>query len=96
MKDLMNRIHPVMVLAPNAAITDNTAKVGAIVDRKNFESLTYVLLTGTDADADAAFTVLLEESDDSGMSGAVAVDDVRTRPRPHHPPHRLELVTLTR
>jgi hypothetical protein len=75
MKDLMNRIHPVMVLAPNAAITDNTAKVGAIVDRKNFESLTYVLLTGTDADADAAFTVLLEESDDSGMSGAVAVDD---------------------
>jgi hypothetical protein len=53
MKDLMNRIHPLVVLAPNAAITDNTAKVGAIIDRKNYESLTYVLLTGTDADADA-------------------------------------------
>lgn len=75
MKDLMNRIHPLVVLAPVAAITNDTALVGAIIDRKNFESLTYVLITGTDADADATFTVLLEESDASNMSGAVAVAD---------------------
>ncbi len=75
MKDLMNRIHPLRVISPVAAITDNTALVGAIIDRKNFESLTYVLVTGTLTDADATFTVLLEESDASDMSGAVAVAD---------------------
>lgn len=75
MRDLMNRIHPLTVLAPVAAITDNTALVGAIIDRKDYESLTYVLITGTDADTDATFTVLLEESDASNMAGAVAVAD---------------------
>ena len=34
-----------------------------------------MIATGSIADADATFTVLLEESDDSGMSGASAVAD---------------------
>src|SRR5690606_32986697 len=40
-----------------------------------FESVTYVIATGSIADDDATFTVLLEESDDSGMSGAEGVAD---------------------
>ena len=77
MRDGMNNIHLVAVAAPAAAITDNTAIVGAIIDRKGFDSLTFALLTGTDADADATFTVLVEDGDDSGLSDAAAVDDIQ-------------------
>lgn len=74
MRDLMNEIAPKRVISP-VSVADNTAQVGQIIDRKGYESLTYVILTGSLGDADATFTVLLEESDDSGMSGAAAVAD---------------------
>lgn len=75
MRDLMDSINPKPVIVPvSSAITDNTAQVGTVVDRLGFDSLTYVIITGTLADADATFTVLLEESDASG-SGFAAVDD---------------------
>jgi len=74
MKDLFNQIHPLRVLSP-VSVADTTAQVGQIIDKKGYESVTYVIATGSIADADATFTVLLEESDDSGMSGAVAVAD---------------------
>lgn len=73
MRDQSSRINPVMVMPPIAAITDNTARVGSIIDRKNFESVTYLILTGTLTDADATFAVLLEESDASDMTGATTV-----------------------
>ena len=74
MKDLFNNINLKRVLSP-ASVADNTAQVGQIIDRQGFESLTYAIATGSIADVDATFTVLLEESDDSGMSGAAAVAD---------------------
>lgn len=75
MRDLMNRLHIVKLFAPGAAVTDNTAQVSSIIDVKGYEGLTMALVTGTDADADATFTVLLEHSDASDMTGAVAVPD---------------------
>jgi len=74
MKDLMNKIDVKRVISP-VSVADTTAQVGQIIDKKGFESLTYVIATGSIADADATFTVLLEESNDSGMSGATAVAD---------------------
>lgn len=74
MRDLANRINFKRVISPAAAVADNTAQVGQVVDRRNYDSLTYAILTGALADADATFTVLLEESDQSG-SGFTAVDD---------------------
>lgn len=74
MKDLMSVIDVKRVLSP-VSVADTTAQVGQIIDRRGFNSLTYVIATGSIADADATFTVLLEESADSGMSGAVAVAD---------------------
>lgn len=74
MKDNFNKIHPLRCISP-VSVADTTAQVGQIIDKKGFESLTYVIATGSIADADCTFTVLLEESNDSGMSGAVAVDD---------------------
>lgn len=75
-RDLFNNIHVVLVLAPvAAAITDNTAQVGAIVDHAAFDSSTYVITTGTLADAGATFTTLLEEGDAANLSDAAAVAD---------------------
>ncbi|UDF33512.1 UNVERIFIED_ORG: hypothetical protein LHJ69_12850 [Shinella sp. XGS7] len=74
MKDLLNHIHPVLALAP-VVVGDNTAQVGAVIDRQGFESVTYIIALGTLADPDAQFTVLLEEGDAANLSDAVAVDD---------------------
>ena len=74
MRDLHNNIHVLRVISP-VSVADNTAQVGQIIDRQGYHSLEYVIATGSIADADATFAVLLEESDDSGMSGATAVAD---------------------
>jgi len=74
MKDLMNLIDLKRVISP-VSVADTTAQVGQIIDRRGFDSLTYVIATGSIADADATFTVLLEEGDVSNMSDAAAVAD---------------------
>ena len=73
MRDLASNIAVRAVIAP-VVVSDNTAAVGTVIDRLGFDSLAYVIATGTLADADATFTVLLEESDASG-SGFTAVAD---------------------
>ncbi|MFZ5690542.1 MAG: hypothetical protein ACOY5F_04745 [Pseudomonadota bacterium] len=67
-------LRPVIAPAANANL-GTTPLVGAIIDRQGFESLTYGIITGTLSDADATYTVLLEESDAANMSGANAVAD---------------------
>ena len=73
MKDLMNLIDVKRVISP-VSVADNTAQEGTVVDRKGYDGVTYLIATGSIADADATFTVLLEESDASG-SGYTAVSD---------------------
>lgn len=75
MRDLANNIHFKPAIAPVAARTDNTAIVSTILDTYAFGSATLALVTGTNTDTNATFAVLLEESNDSGMSGATAVAD---------------------
>lgn len=74
----MNRLHhniaPTAGIAPQVA-TDNTALVSAIVDRRGYHDAEWIIATGTLADADATFVVLLEHGDDSGLSDAAAVPD---------------------
>ena len=53
MKDLMNKITPKRVISP-VSVADTTAQVGQIIDKKGFDSVTYVILTGSIADADAS------------------------------------------
>lgn len=73
MKDLYNNLKVISGTA--AAPTNDTAVVSPIVDRRDYSALMFAVVTGTLADAGATFTALLEESDDSGMSGATAVAD---------------------
>lgn len=74
MKDNFNEITVKRVLSP-ASVADNTAQVGQIIDKSGFDSLTYLIATGSLADADATFTVLLEEGAAANMSDAAAVAD---------------------
>lgn len=73
--DLFNNIHPVRAVSPAAATTDNTAWVSEIIDRKGYHALTFLLLFGSLADADATFTVLVEDGDDAALADAAAVPD---------------------
>jgi hypothetical protein len=74
-KDLHNQIHPVPLFAPKAAVTDNTAQVSAIIDTLGYRSCEFVLVTGTNADTDATFTVLVEDGAAADLSDAAAVAD---------------------
>ena len=74
MKDLANIITPKRVLSPVSTDAD-TALVGEIIDKKGFDSVTYVIATGSIGDANATFTVLLEEGDAAAMGDATAVAD---------------------
>jgi len=74
-QDLCNAVHPVPLIAPVAARTDNTAIVSAIIDTLGYNSLTLLLVTGTNTDANATFSVLVEDGDDSSLNDNAAVDD---------------------
>lgn len=67
------RIRP--LIAPGAAVTDTTAIVSSIIDCLGYDAVTLAFITGTNADADATATVLLEEGDVSNLSDAAAVAD---------------------
>lgn len=75
MRDIASHlaIKPVIAPAVNAD-AGTTPIVGTVIDKLGFESLAYAIITGTLTDADATYTVLLEESDESG-SNFSAVDD---------------------
>ena len=75
MRDAVSRTQVKRVISPAAGAGDNTAQVGQIIDHQGYDAATYVIATGTIADADATFTVLLEEGDVSNLSDAAAVAD---------------------
>lgn len=74
MRDLMNHVHPVRAISP-VSVADTTAQVSQIIDMKGWQSLTFLIATGSIADADATFTVQVDHGDDSGLSDAAAVPD---------------------
>ncbi|SHF02300.1 hypothetical protein SAMN02745157_1460 [Kaistia soli DSM 19436] len=73
MRDLLNSIHPVRAISPAAAVADNTPIVSQIIDTAGYESLTFLILIGALADADAAFAVSLTHGDAANLSDGVAV-----------------------
>jgi len=74
-RDLWSNINCDRVLSPGVAVTDNTAQVGQIIDTKGYESLTFVLLSGSLADTDATFTLLVEDGDNSSLTDSASVAD---------------------
>lgn len=74
MRDLASNIHVVRAISP-VSVADNTAQVSQVIDRRGYDSLTFVIAAGSLADADATFTVLVEEDDASGFGTGTAVAD---------------------
>ena len=72
MKDLLNLVHPVRAISP-VSVADNTAVVGAVVDRQGFESLTFMIAMGTIADPDATFVVSMDHGSTPTLTDAAAV-----------------------
>ncbi len=75
MRDITNNLTLKRALAPVVAGTDNTAYVSQILDTRDYDAVMLAIQIGTNTDVDVTFTVLLEESNDSGMSGQNAVAD---------------------
>lgn len=73
MRDMTKNVQAKRVISP-VSVADNTAQVGQAIDHQGYDGALYTILIGSVADADATFTVLLEESDASG-SGYAAVAD---------------------
>ncbi len=74
MKDLHNSIKAVRAISP-VSEAGNTALVSEIIDRAGFESLEFVIATGSLGDAGAQFTVLVEDGEVSNLSDNAAVTD---------------------
>jgi hypothetical protein len=72
MRDLMNNVHLQPAFAPKAAVTDDTAQVSSTCTLNGAGSCVLALINGTNADADATFAVLIEDSPDNSNWTAVA------------------------
>lgn len=72
--DLHNNIKVSLAEPPVAAVADNTPFVSAVCDMVGFGSCEFIGIFGTNTDADATFTVLVEDSADNVTYAAV--DDV--------------------
>jgi hypothetical protein len=71
--DLHNNIQVLSVFDPIDLGSGNTAKVGEIIDCQDAGAVEYLIQTGSLSDADATFTVLVEEGDNSALSDAATV-----------------------
>jgi hypothetical protein len=74
MRDLHNNIDVRRAISPVVA-TDDTAIVSQIIDCAGFDGVEFAIITGTLADADATFAVLVEHDDASNLATAAAVAD---------------------
>lgn len=74
MRDLHNHIAVRRAISP-VSVADNTAQVSQIIDTSGFGSLEFLINIGQVADADATFTVLVEDGNAANLSDASAVAD---------------------
>lgn len=75
MRDFHNNIQVKRAISPVSGAGDNTAQVSQIIDRQGYDAVEFLIATGSVADADATFVVLLEEGDAANLSDAAAVAD---------------------
>lgn len=74
MKDLHNSVKISRAISP-VSVADTTPQVSQILDTANFNANELAIAIGSVADADATFTVLIEEGDQANLSDAAAVAD---------------------
>lgn len=72
MRDIANNLDFKKAFTPGAAVTDGTAEVSTACDLLGYDSCCLAFITGTLSDADATWTVLIEDSADNVTYAAVA------------------------
>lgn len=70
-----NNIQVKRAISPVNAGSGDTAIVSQIIDTQGYDSAEFIIATGSLADADATFTVLVEDGDNSSLNDNVAVAD---------------------
>lgn len=75
MKDLHNEIKISNAISPAINTNSDTALVSNIIDTTGYESLEFAIITGTLSDANATFTVLVEDGAVSTLSDNAEVAD---------------------
>lgn len=76
-QDLHDNIKCSRALSPVSGAASDAAQVSEIIDTADFDSLEFVIALGSLADADATFTVLVEDGDASNLSDNAAVADAQ-------------------
>ncbi len=74
MKDLHSNLLVKRALSP-VSVSDDTPLVSEIIDRQGYESCELLIATGSLADSNATFTVLVEDGDVANLSDHAAVVD---------------------
>jgi hypothetical protein len=74
-RDLHNSLHFINAEPPQTQTNADTAFTSVTIDTAGYESLEFVIVLGAMTDADFTAAVVVNESDDSGMSGSNAVAD---------------------
>lgn len=73
MRSLLEHVDLKVAIVPQTATNDDTAIVGEIIDRRNFEALLFAIILGTLTDANATFAVTMEHGDAANLSDTEAV-----------------------
>ncbi len=72
---MVNNVKLEVAIAPTS-VSDNTLQTSLVVDRSGYESVSYLIQTGTFAStAPATFTVSIEESETTASTAFAAVAD---------------------
>lgn len=74
-QDLHNNISVLSAIDPANAGSGDTPIVSAIIDTQNCRGVEWIIMSGSLADANATFTVLLEEGDAANLSDNTGIDD---------------------
>jgi hypothetical protein len=77
MNDLHDNLKVSRAISPVSGAGDTTAQVSQIIDTQGYNSLEFLIATGTLSDVDATFTVLVEDGDVSTLSDNAAVVDAQ-------------------
>jgi hypothetical protein len=67
MKDLLNLVNPRPSTAPVTVTNSNAAQVGAIIDKKGYESVTYIIQAGA-LGAGTSVAASIEHGDDPALA----------------------------
>ena len=74
MRDFHNNIELRAAIAPQNE-TGTSAVVSSIIDLANYTGVEFLIATGSLADSDATFTVLVEDGDNSSLTDNASVAD---------------------